>query len=184
MAKAGCTLKNTLKIGAGKAHIKAIIDGKARDEWDRRWQTSTNCRQTFELCPATNINRSKEIRKLNRYDLGILIRYVTGHAHLRHHNTKLGIVNPEIEAYDYRKYATRDPDDDHSGLFNTQRMCRLCQLKGRSETPRHILLECNTAWRERRFFFGNHELDLEDIHNWKPKQLVGFFKSLDVENRD
>ena len=63
-------------------------------------------------------------------------------------------------------------------------MCRLCKLKGRQETPTHILLECDAAWRERRTFFRYHKLEKEEIRNWKPEDIVGFFKSLDVENRD
>ena len=184
LAKTGCSLKNTLKIGASKAHIKSIIEERSTAAWNLRWQTSGNCRQTFDLCPATNEARSKLVRKLNRYDLGILIRYVTGHAHLRRHNKILGIENPEIEPYSKENYMLHDPNDDHVGQFDTQTICRLCKLKGRQETPTHILLDCDAAWRERRVFFKHHKLEKEEIHNWKPEDLVGFFKSLDVENRD
>ena len=184
LAKTGCSLTNTLSIGASKAYVKSKIDERSTLIWNRRWQATANCRQTFDLCPATNESRSKKIRKLNRFDLGILTRYVTGHAHLRRHNKIAGITNPEIQAYNKDDYIYKDPEDNHTGHFDDQTLCRLCRLKGRQETPMHILLECNAAWRERMQYFKFHVLERDEILNWEPEQLVGFFKSLDVENRD
>ena len=59
----------------------------------------------------------------------------------------------------------------------------MCDLKGKEETPYHLLKECLKIWRNRRETFGTYTFENEEFIDWEPAKLVGFYKDLDLENR-
>ena len=89
-AKTGSKLEPTVEIGYDKAHVKRVIKDELYSAWNRRWQTAGNCRQAFFFHKFVDRSKSKKIMKLSRHDLGILVRYTTGHAHLRRLNKIAG----------------------------------------------------------------------------------------------
>ena len=155
-------------------------------DWDLRWQLKTNCRQTFALLPCTDRSKSKEALKLNRRDLGVYLRYVTGHCHLRRHNNLIGIETKDYRSVPPNSYKLHDPDTDKNwGIGSTKNMCRLCKLHGTEETPFHLLTECLRTWALRRQVFGFYTFEGEEhFTGWRPKQIVEFFSKLDLENKE
>ena len=76
-----------------------------------------------------------------------------------------------------------DPDDNFTGYSNPDITCRLCKLKGREETPYHIMKDCLGAWRQRRELMGSYTFEHVDLINWNPDALLGLFKHFDLENK-
>ena len=100
----------------------------------------TNWR-TFQFFPCTDKGKSKKIANMCRLDLGLMVRYLTGHAHLRRHNK---IANTML-GWNCQKCSLQDPDE----LVETddrEIRCRLCKLKGREETPAHTISPGNVLW--------------------------------------
>ena len=183
LAKTGCNLKTDNDTPVSYAHIKATINQKMYDEWDRRWQMQGDCRQTFLFFPCADKAKSKKICRLNRHDLGIMVRYLTGHAHLRRHNKIAKTPQPVFYEYPEMKYNMEDPDDWFTDTFDRQITCRLCKLKGREETPYHLVTECLGAWRARMTYLGCYSMEGEDTITWEPSALLQFFKHFDLENK-
>ena len=152
-------------------------------QWDLRWQNQGDCRQTFKFFPCTDRGKSKKISKMNRLDLGIMIRYLTGHAHLRRHNKIANTLQPRSVDLPQMRYNLHDPDDNHKGSFDRDVMCRLCQLNGREETPFHLATECLAAWKARYYYLGGYSFESEDTLRWDPSDLLQFFKHFDLENK-
>ena len=119
---------------------------------------------------------------MSRHDMGLYIRYVTGHAHLRRHNKVLGTTQPMTVTLPEPMYQLQDPDD-RDIRDDPETRCRLCNLKGHEETPLHIFRECLAVWQARRETFGHYIYEEDDIAEWEPTTLVSFFKTIDLENR-
>jgi hypothetical protein len=78
----GCRISRGTCKGVIKAHIQA--------RWEYLWYKGTNCRQTRIFFKEPDINTSKALMKTSRENYGRVIRYVTGHNHLKRHNFLLG----------------------------------------------------------------------------------------------
>ena len=57
--------------------------------------------------------------------------------------------------------------------------CGFCQE--RDGTPRHLLVECDAVALKRTKSLGMHQVEIEDIPNLEPLQLVNFIKELGLE---
>ena len=68
------------------------------------------------------------------------------------------------------------PDDEET-------RCRLCKIKGKEETPIHVVQECLAVWRSRWNYLGHYTLEGEEHIKWDPNSLVGFLRELDLENQ-
>ena len=131
-------------------------------------------------------SQSKEIMALSKTDLGILIRNVTGHAHLARHNA---IANTEDKPDQQSEDANMSLEDNAGEILDTvdinkskhSAICRLCQLRGMEETPLHLVLECPATWKERAELFMKHEVNNVDLLSWKPDRLVRFFAHYNLE---
>ena len=181
-AKTGSKLPPTQEIKCGKAHVKKTINDHMYSEWDRRWQTLPNCRQAFFFYRYVDRSKAKRIMKLNRHELGILIRYTTGHAHLRRHNKITGTSLPMSLTRPEPRYSLDDPEETNEADDEEIR-CRLCKLKGKEETPIHIFRDCLAPWQTRWSHLGHYTFEKEEYVNWEPTQLVGYFRKLDLENQ-
>ena len=181
-AKTGSMLQPTCQIKNSKAQIKSIIDTHTYKVWDREWQTLPNCRQAFEFYKNIDRSKSKKIYKLNRYDLGILIRYTTGHAHLRRHNKIANTIQPKAFG-PHMKYSMENPAEDPTIMDDPDTRCRLCDIKGNQETPMHMVRDCPATWNKRWECFGYYKFNEEEIIDWNPEKLIGFYKHFDLENK-
>ena len=112
----------------------------------------------------------------------ILVRYVTGHAHLRRHDKLLGTLDFQPTYGPKPQYFLKDPDELFSGPYDEEVTCRLCQLPGREETPWHIFTECPKVCGLRSDHFG-HRLLPNGLTSWEPANLARFFAHIDLENR-
>ena len=63
--------------------VKSLARKQTTEKWKARWSSSTTCRQTKIFFSEPNGKLSKELLKLNRKDLGLCIRHLTGHSFLK-----------------------------------------------------------------------------------------------------
>ena len=185
LAKTGSMIQPTCDFGQSQASVKSIINDDMYRKWNIRWQTEETCRQTFNFYKAIDKGLSKKIYKMNRHNLGIIMRYTTGHAHLRRHNYIANTANPIPIPFPENQHKLVDPDEHmfkaNPDLYQTR--CRLCNLRGSEETPTHIFKECLAVWRERLQYLGAYTFEHDEHTHWDPISLLGFFKELDLENR-
>ena len=82
--------------------------------WNKRWSKGKDARQTKIYFPKIDLSKSAKIRKMNRTQIGQMIRAITGH--------------------DFRKR--------HEGLVRGIPVsnCRFCQTE--EETSSHIINSC------------------------------------------
>ena len=73
-AKTGCCLPTKEQIPVSRVFVKNKIKEELYNKWSRRWQTAPDCRQTFLFFPCTDQTKSKEVIRMNRYDLGIIVK--------------------------------------------------------------------------------------------------------------
>lgn len=174
VAKTGSKLTGGQAIPISTAYMKSVIKERMYREWNRRWQQANGCRQTFQIFPCTDTTKSKTIARMGRKDLGMMVRYLTGHAHLGRHN-KIAQTPGELY-YDLpqRKYEMEDPDENLIGPFDKDITCRLCKIEGKEETPFHLATECLRAWSTRRELLGSYSFERDDFR-WHPDSLLKFF---------
>ena len=128
--------------------MKSVINEDTYTHWNRRWQTTNNCRQTFEFHKFIDRAKSKKIYNLTKHELGIIMRYTTGHAHLRRHNALAGTNQPMAIDRPRPQYTMQDPE--HKGKAVAEAIqCRLCKCEDKEETPYHLARECLPLWRKR-----------------------------------
>ena len=60
-------------------------------------------------------------------------------------------------------------------------VCKLCKLRGREETPYHVLMECPYTWRGRAEVFGEHDPSPTTFAEWEPARIVSFFTRYNLE---
>ena len=119
---------------------------------------------------------------MSKCDLSTLVRYTTGHAHLRRHNKLAGTSQPLPVLKPEQRIIIKDPSESDFRVDEEIR-CRLCQSKDKEETPHHIITECPTLWRERWTRLGYYTYEGIQCITWNPFSLLGFINSLDLENK-
>ena len=149
-------------------------------------------RQTKAFLPTVlNRGRAKKARDLSRYDMGILVRNLTGHAFLRRHNFIIDAKTTEthdeisdnfLEPTNGNNTPTLNPlhEADLTRPENAK-ICRLCRDASSLETPYHLYTECPSVWKLRRDHLHTYHMHDENPQ-WKPQTFVDFFKTLDLEN--
>ena len=113
--------------------------------WNKRWTKGKDARQTRIYFPKIDLSKSAKIRKMNRNQIGQMIRALTGH--------------------DFRKR--------HEGLVRGIPVsnCRFCHTE--EETSSHIINSCPRLTEKRmecfRIPYGS-----EVNPTWQPEQLAAF----------
>ena len=102
--------------------VKGEIKAAMRKTWTRRWQRTTECRQTRQFFPEPNKRRAAQLFKESRPTFGRMVRLLTGHDFLRKHQ---GVT----------------------GLNQGSTKCRWCH--NYVESSWHILMECGALSAER-----------------------------------
>lgn len=150
-------------VPMGKAEIDNKIDEYVYKLWDERWNSNPErCKHTKKFFKHPNPKISKEVMKLSRYELSIFVRYVTGHAHLRKHNSKM-----------------------YNNIKNTG--CRHCSMEGfsKDETAIHLIADCETFAKTRANIFNQYFMD-EESPDWggNVRGLVALIKAVDLESKE
>ena len=140
-----------------KRELWNAIEATTREKWQIRWTTSKICRQTKYFFSEIDKGKSTRLMEKGRKRLGLLVRFLTGHAFLRRQNF---IV-------DRGRYPT----------YTEQVACRLCEED--EETPHHIIARCPAMANNRLTTFG---LDfLPEKPEWTVQQLETFLRD-DIAN--
>lgn len=127
------------------------IEAVTYKKWAKRWLGLKTCRQTKYFYLGPDKGKSNEILKLNRAEISLLIRFLTGHAFLRRHEyiVAYGVYPPTGWA-----------------------MCSLCDED--EETPHHLITRCPALVQRRLEFLG--ERILTETPVWRPKPLAQFLE--------
>ena len=194
LAKTGTKLMATETVGPGRTTINGKITQHIYSLWNERWQSAKGYRQSKLFMPNVfNRGRGKKSRELSRHDIGILVRNITGHAFLRKHNQIIehgyhaqtpNEITPEFLAHidnaevDEVSPSPLEEVDLNSGRYAVA--CRKCRAHTSVETPYHLIAECEATWKERASHMRTYHMN--DIQNWKPTEVVAFFKELNLED--
>ena len=119
---------------------------------------------------------------MTRTDLGYIIRYTTGHAHLRRHNKIAGTLQPRSFGPE-QQYTMPDPEETPGLTDDPEVRCRLCNMTGKEETPYHITAECLATWYSRWTHLGEYTFEHYEYIDWDPTKLVEYLKHIDLENK-
>ena len=105
--------------------IRNTVLSKLREVWAREWADYPHARQTKFFCAGPNPKQAKEICSLNRFQLGCLIRVVTGHNGFNAHRHNVDNAVPAL--------------------------CRLCGAE--SESFLHFITTCPSLVQDRARIF-------------------------------
>ena len=105
------------------------------ETWSKEWQGSKGCRQAKTIAERPNPATSNFLIRKSRDQLGTIIRFLTGHAHLKRHNS---LINK-----------------------NGDKLCRLCAED--EETPGHIIMDCPRLCHIREQIFKQRFLNQIDF---------------------
>jgi hypothetical protein len=61
--------------------------GALENRWNKVWHSRLEARQTKIFFPIVNKNRSRAVYQLSRQTCGRMVRYLTGHAYLKYHES-------------------------------------------------------------------------------------------------
>ena len=82
----------------------------------------------------------------------------------------------------HQQYQLTDPEP--LGIIVKEEVqCRICRREDKEETPYHIARDCLPLWRKRWEATGYYTYNDDDVLNWDPKALAGYFDSIDLENK-
>ena len=126
-------------------------------KWEDEWITQPTCILSKNFLPRPDKNKTKEILKLSRGQMRMLIGVITGQNNLNYVQSKIDPLHIEPE-------------------------CRFCLEE--DETFEHLINECPCFMTYRREnLMGNF---FKNTLDWKPKQLLdfanheGIFQALDT----
>ena len=114
-------------LGVHEGEFKEILNQWIKNQHDALWKNVSGLRQSKMFILQVGQKNLKNILKLNRKDLRVIVGLYTGHCQLRRHLKIIGVINENPE-------------------------CRLC--KQEPETAYHILCECTALARLRMEIFG------------------------------
>ena len=140
-----------------KRGVMAAIESLSRENWIGEWEKEPGCRQSKYFISEPSRARARLLLSHKRDIVGYLARFITGHAFLRRQNA---IVNTGLNP----------PPGDIS--------CRMCEDIVMSETPHHLITECDSLWQWRLDTLGS--LFLDDYPQWDPHSLAKFLSHKDI----
>ena len=135
-----------VKLPTPKSNSVMKISQAMYKEWNQRWISSLEFRQTKIWFPVINRKKSEFLVNLDRKNLGMMVQIITGHCRLNYHESKINAT--------------------------TNSSCRFCQWE--DETAWHLIGECPAFWRSRTDIF-NYSF-LENPLEWKVGQLLKFIR--------
>ena len=152
LAKRGSRIREpTVNVGTPWCEILAGIRKWREEERSKWWTDREDCRQTKRavgLAPA--YKWSKELLRLPRKDVRLVVGWITGNCRFGQH--RFGVGGREA------------------------RRCRFCQEE--TETTEHILWECQAVEGRRRVLLGCETEDMEGKVPLSPMDILRFVKGL------
>ena len=115
------------------------IRTRTRELRAKEWQNRTDCRQTRAFIAKPQPKIWKDIKLQGNEKIGRVIRFLSGHGHMRRHST---LIKYDISG---------EEADNHE-----EAQCRLCLEH--EETPIHLITECDVLFHERLGIFGQGEI--------------------------
>ena len=149
------TLPRSDRINARKT-----IEEYVHNKWKQRWAGRIKSSNLETFLPTLNPILSKELIKLSRQDLSIMVQHLSGHDFLLHH----------------QKHMVKTEDRK----FFTNSKCRLCNME--EETLEHLLYNCDALVKERAESFHKYELHKQD--KITVQKVLKFIKSANVGERN
>lgn len=159
MAKAGVELDALPENepAPNKCSIFTEIELCIRKAWEQSFHDDPAFRQSKYFIGGPSKVRALLLLNHPRECLGRMVRFLTGHAFLRHHNAiVLQGINP--------------PLGDNS--------CRLCRDPTMDETSHHIITECDRLCNWRASTLGVYVGD--EVPDWDPKSLGKFLSHKEI----
>ena len=89
-AKFGTFSRCTYTVPLAEATIKAELRGALRKEWTSCWRAEPTCRQTRLILPKPAPQPASFLFKLTRHNLSMMVQFISGHNHLKYHQTLTG----------------------------------------------------------------------------------------------
>ena len=133
-------------VGVYAGLMRSLVRRKTTQMHQKRWDELTNCRQAKEFLAGCNTATTKFLLSLNRTKLRAMVGVLTGHASLRYHLKKMGIVD--------------DPT------------CRWCGFE--PETARHFICACPALKSLRTRYLGDFYLTPEEQLNICLPDMMNF----------
>ena len=153
LAKTGSTNEtNIVELPPPKSIAKMKIKEAMYKQWKERWLLTNTSRQTKIFFPNIDVKKSGAIINLDRKTLGMMIQVLTGHNHLKYHQSKIDALQQDTS-------------------------CRFCLEE--EETSAHLILTCPRFWYARMECFN--DTILEETPDWKVKQLLKFLKKVKMK---
>jgi len=112
-------------------YVKNSIKKLTLQNWTSYWLNRPDCRQTKLWFPKPDLKKSKLIMSKSRTEVGLIIRWITGHCYLARHQS---LIFPEINP-----------------------ICSLCEQE--DETPWHLLTECPNPLVQNKLPHDHWEVD-------------------------
>ncbi len=133
-----------------RAAQKLVIRNHFHKKWEIQWQKSEEFVHTKNFYGTPSNRVSKNLGKLTREEMSLLVQIITGHCNMLYHS----------------RHYKMSPDEEDT-------LCRLCLED--EEKPWHILTDC-PALMQRRLSIFNRPLYLTKPIRWSTTQLLTFFQ--------
>jgi hypothetical protein len=140
-------------LGSGltaKSAVKKELKDNMMDEWNKRWKSSTDFRQTKARYPAPDMQKSKQLMKHTRATVGRMARIFSGFPFFRKQSAIIA-------------QSRNPPLGDVS--------CRHCGED--DETPIHIICDCGHFVQHRLDTIGVYQMP-EDKPEWDMESMFQF----------
>lgn len=139
-----------------RCHINSVLEEMINKQWVKSWEKGPYRQSKYFINGPSSV-RAVLLLQNGRDLLGRMVRFLTGHAFLRHHNAVIF-------------HDTNNPPGDNS--------CRLCHDIDMDETPHHIITECDRLCNWRASTLGAYVLD--DFPLWNPPDLAKFLSRKEI----
>jgi hypothetical protein len=131
---------------------RAVSDWTNRNHTKKQWESTNGLKQAKRLISGTSVRRTKELLKLNRYQLRWIVGLFTGHCHLKGHLFKLGLTDdPTCERY---------LEEDESAT--------------------HVLYDCEAIAHLRFRHLGQFFMEPSDFYDAPMSKVLHFNKSVEL----
>jgi ribonuclease HI len=142
------------------SHLQNKLQEKTNDKWQQNWDANPDvCKHSKAFIQnisqnATKLNKTL-VNNSDRQLVGILVQFITGHCGLRYHAKKT------IPATDPK--------------------CRFCLEDAASETPIHLIGECEALTVYRQQLFNQDTLRVN--FDWTFNQILDFLRETGIWNK-
>ena len=141
-------------------HLHFLVLKEELRKWEEiekssYWRATPGQRQAKRFINHSQ-NRAKELLSLSKPELKLITGFLTGHGPLRYHLKKMGLAETDT--------------------------CRFCN--NATETAEHILCSCEVLVRQRLNHLEQVYLTPAEVEKSTARKIVGFIRSLGLEDQN